>query len=97
MDYVGEHLMPGKLGQFFVVLSFAGSLVATISYFKTSSFKIHRRNGLLEKDGAVCISPECRFSLHRFWYHILYYPPALLRIQLCLGTFQQKSGSQIHA
>src|SRR4029078_1104961 len=39
MDYVGEHLMPGKLGQFFVVLSFAGSLVATISYFKTSASK----------------------------------------------------------
>jgi cytochrome c-type biogenesis protein CcmF len=39
MDYVGEHLMPGKLGQFFVVLSFAGSLVATLSYFKTTSAK----------------------------------------------------------
>jgi cytochrome c-type biogenesis protein CcmF len=39
MDYVGEHLMPGKLGQFFVVLSFAASLVATISYFKASNAK----------------------------------------------------------
>jgi cytochrome c-type biogenesis protein CcmF len=39
MDYVGEHLMPGKLGQFFVVLSFAGSLIATISYFKTAGAK----------------------------------------------------------
>jgi cytochrome c-type biogenesis protein CcmF len=40
MDYVGEHLMPGKLGQFFVVLSFAGSLVATIAYFKSANAKI---------------------------------------------------------
>ncbi len=39
MDYVGEHLMPGKLGQFFVVLSFAGSLIATIAYFKTTRAK----------------------------------------------------------
>jgi cytochrome c-type biogenesis protein CcmF len=39
MEYVGEHLMPGKLGQFFVVLSFAGSLVASISYFKTANAK----------------------------------------------------------
>ncbi len=39
MDYVGEHLMPGKLGQFFVVLSFAGSLVATLAYFKTANAK----------------------------------------------------------
>jgi hypothetical protein len=39
MDYVGEHLMPGKLGQFFVVLSFAGSLVATLSYLKSANAK----------------------------------------------------------
>jgi cytochrome c-type biogenesis protein CcmF len=39
MEYVGEHLMPGKLGQFFVVLSFAGSLVAAISYFKSAGAK----------------------------------------------------------
>ncbi len=39
MDYAGEHLMPGKLGQFFVVLSFAASLVATLSYFKSASAK----------------------------------------------------------
>ena len=39
MDYVGEHLMPGKLGQFFVVLSFAGSFVATLSYLKSANAK----------------------------------------------------------
>ena len=39
MDYVGEHLMPGKLGQFFVVLSFAASFVATLSYFKSANAK----------------------------------------------------------
>jgi cytochrome c-type biogenesis protein CcmF len=39
MDYAGEHLMPGKLGQFFVVLSFAASLVATLSYFKSAGAK----------------------------------------------------------
>ncbi|HEY8734029.1 MAG TPA: cytochrome c assembly protein, partial [Puia sp.] len=39
MEYVGEHLIPGKLGQFFVVLSFAGAFVATLSYYKTASAK----------------------------------------------------------
>ncbi|HZK63743.1 MAG TPA: cytochrome c biogenesis protein CcsA, partial [Puia sp.] len=39
MDYVGEHLLPGKLGQFFVVLSFAASFVATISFFKSANAK----------------------------------------------------------
>jgi len=36
MDYIGEHLFPGRLGHFFVVLSFASSLVACIAYFKAS-------------------------------------------------------------
>src|SRR5450631_3972167 len=39
MEYVGEHLMPGKLGQFFVVLAFAASCVATLAYFKTANAK----------------------------------------------------------
>jgi cytochrome c-type biogenesis protein CcmF len=37
MDYAGEHLMPGKLGQFFVVLSFAASFVATFAYFRSAN------------------------------------------------------------
>jgi len=39
MEYVGEHLMPGKLGQFFVVLAFAASAVATMAYFKMANAK----------------------------------------------------------
>jgi len=39
MEYVGEHLMPGKLGQFFVVLAFAASVVATMAYFKMANAK----------------------------------------------------------
>jgi cytochrome c-type biogenesis protein CcmF len=39
MEYVGEHLMPGKLGQCFVVIAFAASLVATIAYIKTANAK----------------------------------------------------------
>ncbi|MBD3750240.1 MAG: cytochrome c biogenesis protein CcsA [Sphingobacteriales bacterium] len=31
--FVGEHLLPGKLGQFFIILSFGTSLVALVSYF----------------------------------------------------------------
>ena len=53
MDYVGEHLMPGKLGQFFVVLSFAGSLVAMHRLFQNGQCKIHRRKQFLEKNGAL--------------------------------------------
>src|SRR5438128_2310678 len=33
MGYLGEHLWPGYIGHFFIILSFVGSLVATFGYF----------------------------------------------------------------
>ena len=32
-SFVGEHLLPGKLGQFFVILSFGTALLSTLSYY----------------------------------------------------------------
>ncbi len=37
MNYIGEHLLPGQIGQFLIVLSFVSSLVATIAYFKSAN------------------------------------------------------------
>jgi cytochrome c-type biogenesis protein CcmF len=36
MNFEGEHLLPGQLGHFFVILSFVASLLATIAYFAAS-------------------------------------------------------------
>lgn len=36
MNYQGEHLFPGQLGHFFVVLSLVSSLVASIAYYKST-------------------------------------------------------------
>ncbi len=33
MEYLGEHLLPGKLGHFFVVLSFVAAALACVAYF----------------------------------------------------------------
>lgn len=33
MEYIGEHLLPGKFGHFFVVLSFVAALLSTFAYF----------------------------------------------------------------
>ncbi len=33
MEYIGEHLIPGQLGRFFVSLAFASALVAAAAYF----------------------------------------------------------------
>lgn len=35
MNYTGEHLLPGQLGHFFILLSLVASLVASFSYYKT--------------------------------------------------------------
>ncbi len=37
MKFEGEHLFPGQLGHFFVLLAFMGSLVSSVAYFKASS------------------------------------------------------------
>jgi cytochrome c-type biogenesis protein CcmF len=33
IQFIGENLLPGKIGQFFIVLAFGGSLLSTIAYF----------------------------------------------------------------
>src|SRR5690606_40950309 len=33
IQYAGEHLLPGKLGQFFIILSFGTSLLSLIGYY----------------------------------------------------------------
>ncbi len=38
MKFEGEHLLPGQIGQFFILLAFVASIIATIA-FATASFK----------------------------------------------------------
>ncbi len=39
MDYTGEHLLPGQLGHFFIVLSLVASFVASFAYLKSTLSK----------------------------------------------------------
>lgn len=39
MNYIGEHLLPGQFGQFFLLLSFVASIIATIAYWKSAVAK----------------------------------------------------------
>ncbi|RYY48966.1 MAG: cytochrome c assembly protein [Chitinophagaceae bacterium] len=41
MNFIGEHLLPGQLGHFFVILAFVAALLSTIAYF-ISSGKIQK-------------------------------------------------------
>jgi len=36
IQFIGENLLPGKIGQFFIVLAFSASLLSTIAYFFAS-------------------------------------------------------------
>jgi cytochrome c-type biogenesis protein CcmF len=38
--FLNEHLLPGKIGQFFVILSFVASIVSTISFIASTNSKI---------------------------------------------------------
>ncbi|MEZ5028485.1 MAG: hypothetical protein R2765_06825 [Ferruginibacter sp.] len=33
MQFEGEHLLPGQIGHFFVLLAFVASIISTISFF----------------------------------------------------------------
>src|SRR5258708_32594461 len=39
MEYGGEHLLPGKRGHFFAILSFVASFVALIAYYQPATAK----------------------------------------------------------
>ena len=49
MDYIGEHLLPGQLGHFFIVLSLVASLVATFAYFKSTVSRQEADSGYWKK------------------------------------------------
>ena len=36
MEFEGEHLLPGRIGHFFVLLAFVASIISTIAYFTAS-------------------------------------------------------------
>src|SRR5688572_8911741 len=36
VQYTGEHLWPGQLGHFFVIVSFVGALFSAFSYFRAA-------------------------------------------------------------
>ncbi len=39
IQFTGEHLLPGKLGQFFIVLSFGTSILSLLSYYFATTTK----------------------------------------------------------
>lgn len=81
MEYKGEHLLPGQLGQFFLILSLVSSLVAMIAYAKANKsialdakqswIRIARCSFLLQTIAVVSIFVILFYiiSNHLFEYH----------------------------
>ena len=78
VNYVGEHLLPGKIGQFFVILSFGASLLSLISYFFATknpdekSWKLLGRVGFFINALSVFVIGSTLFYIiynHYFEYH----------------------------
>ncbi len=82
-QFIGEHLNPGKLGHFFVILSFVASLFSTFSYFRavrtehtdptgSSSWLLFGRGGFVIHSASVISIFIALFYViehHLFEYH----------------------------
>ncbi|MDF3076713.1 MAG: cytochrome biosis protein [Sphingobacteriaceae bacterium] len=79
IQFVGEHLLPGRLGQFFIILSFGSAILAAVSYyyatisgaFDNSWRRIARIATWLNTTAVVGIG-ACLFYIiynHLFEYH----------------------------
>lgn len=82
MEYNGEHLLPGQIGEWLILISLTASLTATISYFFASKKSEAEKAGMWIKMGrwsyaAVCCSVLGVFSLLVYiisnHYHEYYY------------------------
>jgi cytochrome c-type biogenesis protein CcmF len=74
MDYIGEHLLPGQLGHFFIILSLVASLVATYAYFKSSRSIIPDEAGTWKKLARIAFIIEVVsvFAIFSILFYIIY-------------------------
>lgn len=77
-QFVGEQLLPGKIGQFFIILSFASAVLAAVSYYfdtiggKDNSWKKIARTAVFLNMAAVIGIGSSLFYIiynHLFEYH----------------------------
>jgi len=71
MNFIGEHLLPGQFGHFFVILSFVASLVATIAYFKSANAPLHEAASSWKRLARAAFITEC-FSVFTVFVIIFY-------------------------
>ncbi|MDQ6764352.1 MAG: cytochrome c biogenesis protein CcsA [Bacteroidota bacterium] len=72
MKFEGEHLLPGQIGHFFVLLAFIASLVSAISYFTASKIisEDEKRKWILFARGAFFIQLFSLIAIFSTIYYI---------------------------
>jgi cytochrome c-type biogenesis protein CcmF len=72
MKFEGEHLLPGQIGHFFVLLAFIASLVSSIAYFYSTSLKLEneKRSWILFARGAFFIQFVSLLTVFFIIYYI---------------------------
>jgi len=73
MQYLGEHLLPGQIGQFFAVLSLVASIVATIAYFIANKKQLgpDRQNWIRIARGAFFLETVSVMGMFVVLYYII--------------------------
>ncbi|QEC75366.1 cytochrome c biogenesis protein CcsA [Mucilaginibacter ginsenosidivorax] len=100
IQFKGEHLLPGQIGQFFIVLSFGAALLSFISYYFATTDDVGKQNSLWQKLGragflvnlaSIIGIGVCLFTLiykHYFEYHYAWaYTSRSLSIYYILSAF----------
>jgi cytochrome c-type biogenesis protein CcmF len=82
MKFEGEHLLPGQLGHFFVILAFVSSIIATIAFFNASRqadvtlknnwLKLARASFFIQVIGVVAIFSIIFFICFNHYYEYMY-------------------------
>jgi len=69
MNFIGEHLVPGKLGHFFLLLSLVASLGATVCYFLSVQRGSFYRTATAGAGGALLVNTHWR-KLARIFFMV---------------------------
>jgi cytochrome c-type biogenesis protein CcmF len=73
MKYIGEHLLPGQLGHFLLVLSLISSLVACIGYFKAASLSAIEEQSSWKRLGRIAfiVNAVAVFAIFAIIFYII--------------------------
>ncbi len=73
MDYIGEQLLPGKIGHLLLIISFVASLIATFAYFKSTRAEAIIDQRQWKKLGriAFCIDAIAVIAVFAILYYLI--------------------------